>query len=35
MFLRPQIEVLNDTFVLCFALLLLIEGFVFGAACLY
>ena len=32
---RPQIEVLNDAFVLCSALLLLIEGSVFGAVGLY
>ena len=35
MFLRPQIKVLNDAFVLCSALLPLIEGSVFGAVCLY
>ena len=33
--LRLQIEVLHDAFVLCSALLYLIEGSIFGAVCLY
>ena len=35
MFVRLQIEVLNDAFVLSSALFLEIEGSVFGAVCLY